>query len=153
MSDVATSEPVWEHFPVGRTFRSDAVTITETHVVTWASLTGDWVPLHMDAEYASRTAFGQRIAHGPLTLSMALGLVVRSGVFGQSVLAWLGLDELRLPLPVMFGDTVHARVVVEQARETSKPDRGLAVLRYGVVNQREETVMTFLSSFLLKRAG
>lgn len=141
----------WEHFPAGRRITSPAVTVTETHVVGWASLTGDWVPLHMDAEYARSTPFGQRIAHGPLTLSLALGLVVRTGVFGDAVIAWLGLDEVRLPGPVFFGDTVHAEVEVLESRPTSRAERGLAVLGYAVHNQRDEVVMTFRSSFLLRR--
>jgi itaconyl-CoA hydratase len=141
----------WELFPVGRRITSAAVTVTETHVVGWASLTGDWVPLHMDAEYARSTPFGQRIAHGPLTLALALGLVVRTGVFGDAVVAWLGLDEVRLPGPVFFGDTVHAEVEVLESRPTSRPERGLAVLGYAVRNQRDEVVMTFRSSFLLRR--
>ena len=111
------------------------------------------MPLHVDAEYAAASEFGERIAHGPLTLALALGLATRSGIFGDCVLAWLGLDDVRLPLPVRFGDTIHADVAVRECRPTSKPGRGLVVLDYTVRNQREETVMTFASTFLLKMAA
>jgi acyl dehydratase len=77
--------------------------------------------------------------------------VTRTGVFGDAVVAWLGLDEVRLPAPVRFGDTIRARVDVVESRPTSKPDRGLAILAYTVRNQHDEVVMTFRSSFLLKR--
>ena len=151
-ASVVRSSRSWEDFVVGDRYRTDAITVTETHVVNWAGLTGDWVPLHTDAEYAASTAFGQRIAHGPLTLALALGLATRTGMFGDCVLAWLGLDEVRLPLPVLFGDTIHAEVEVQSCRPTSKPGRGLTVLQYEVLNQRGEVVMTFLSTFFLKMA-
>ena len=142
----------WDSFSAGDRYRTESVTVTETHVVNWASLTGDWVPLHVDAEYAAATQFGERIAHGPLTLALALGLVTRTGIFGNCVLAWLGLDEVRLPRPVKFGDTIHADVAVRESRPTSKPGRGLTVLDYDVRNQRAESVMTFTSTFILKMA-
>ena len=140
----------WESFVLGERIESSRITVTEAHVVSWASLTGDWVPLHMDAEYAAATSFGERIAHGPLTFALALGLITRTGVFGDAVVAWLGVDGLRLPAPVLFGDTVGVTVEVAESRPTSKPDRGLTVLTYTVRNQRDETVMTFTSSFLLR---
>jgi acyl dehydratase len=141
----------WESFVVGDHVRTEGITVTETHVVGWAGLTGDWVPLHVDAEFAASSLYGERIAHGPLTLALALGLATRTGIFGDAVVAWLGLDEVRLPAPVRFGDTIRAEVLVEESRPTSKPDRGLAVLGYTVFNQRDEPVMTFRSSFLLRR--
>ena len=60
---------------------------------------------------------------------------------------------MRLPLPVRFGDTIHAEVFVRECRPTSKPGRGLVVLDYSVCNQRQEVVMTFASTFLLKMAA
>ncbi len=107
---MVTGDRWWDSFSVGDRYRTESITVTETHVVTWAGLTGDWVPLHVDAEYAAASEFGERIAHGPLTLALALGLATRSGIFGDCVLAWLGLDDMRLPLPVRFGDTIHADV-------------------------------------------
>jgi acyl dehydratase len=141
----------WESFAVGDAVETERITVTEAHVVGWAGLTGDWVPLHVDAQYAATTSFGERIAHGPLTLALALGLVTRTGIFGDAVVAWLGLDEVRLPMPVRFGDTIYVRADVVESRPTSNPDRGLAVLAYTVNNHRDDVVMTFRSSFLLRR--
>lgn len=148
--DLVTNQRWWDDFAPGQRYRTERITVTETHVVSWAGLTGDWVALHMDAHAAAESQFGARIAHGPLTLALALGLGTRTGIFGTSVLAWLGLDELRLPRPVMFDDTIVAEIAVGEHRPTSKPGRGLLTLGYDVHNQRDESVMTFRSSFILR---
>lgn len=141
----------WEALVVGDRLRSAGLTVTEAHLSTWAGLTGDVVRFHIDAEYAADSPFGQRIAHGPFTLSTALGLMTQTGYF-NNVLAWLGLDEVRASRPVFIGDTIHAEAAVSTARLTSRPDRGVWTLDYRVLNQRQETVMTFSSSFLVRCA-
>jgi itaconyl-CoA hydratase len=141
----------WEDFVPGLKVRSPGVTVTETHVVNWAGLTGDWSSFHVDAVAAASSAFGERVAHGPLTLALALGLVTQTGVFGDAIVAWLGLDEVRLPRPVHIGDTIRAEAEVVQIQETSNPRRGRSVLAYQVRNQDGQVVMSFRSSFLLKR--
>ena len=138
----------WSALAVGDVVESPGVTIGEAHLVQWAGLTGDWVSLHLDAQYAAATPFGERIAHGPLTLSIALGLLTQTGYF-SNVAAWLGVDEVRALRPVLIGHTIRARAVVVEARPTKRPDRGLWGLAYQVVNQDGETVMTFRSSFLI----
>lgn len=140
----------WEDLVVGDEVESPGMTITEAHLVSWAGLTGDWVSLHLDEEYAAKTPFGQRIGHGPLTLSLALGLLTQTGYF-SNVSAWLGLEAVRAVKPVLIGDTIVARAVVSTARETKKPENGIWTLDYTVRNQHEETVMTFTSSFLVLR--
>jgi itaconyl-CoA hydratase len=141
----------WEDFPVGTFLLTRGMTITETHIVNWANMAGDWLPIHVDHHTAAQTPFRSVIAHGPLTLSLALGLVIQSGFFGDSVIAWLGLDEVRLPKPVLPGDTIRARVTVVEQLPTSKPHRGRVTLAYDVTNQRDETVLTFRSGFLMHR--
>ncbi|MDO5511748.1 MaoC/PaaZ C-terminal domain-containing protein [Corynebacterium sp.] len=141
----------WEALVTGDRLRSPGLTITEAHLVSWAGLTGDWVSLHLDAEYASGTTFGQRIGHGPLTLSTALGLMTQTGYFTH-VVAWLGLDEVRAQAPVYIGDTIRVEATVAEARETSRPGNGLWSLDYAVINQHGDTVMTFTSTFLIERA-
>jgi itaconyl-CoA hydratase len=141
----------WEDFAPGLKVQSPGVTVTEAHLVNWTGLTGDWSSFHVDAEAAAGSVFGERVAHGPLTLALALGLVTQTGVFGDSIVAWLGLDEVRLPLPVRIGDTIHAQAEVVGVQETSNPARGRSVLAYLVSNQYGQVVMSFRSSFLLKR--
>lgn len=140
----------WEDLRTGDRLVSPGLTITESHLVSWAGLTLDNVALHLDAEHAAGTSFGQRIGHGPLTLSAALGLMTQTGYFAR-VVAWLGLDAVRAVRPVLIGDTIRAEARVAAARETRKPEQGVWSLEYSVVNQRDEPVMTFTSSFLMQR--
>ena len=95
----------WEDFSIGDEVDTQAITITEAHLVNWAGLTMDYYPLHMDEEYAKTTIFRGRIAHGPLIFSMAIGLVYLSGIYGDSIVAWLGVENMKLPAPVRIGDS------------------------------------------------
>jgi acyl dehydratase len=63
-----------DDFNVGDVFTTAAITMTESHVVTWAGLTMDFYPLHMDKEYAAKTQFGERLVHGPMIFAMSVGL-------------------------------------------------------------------------------
>ena len=141
----------WDALQVGDRLRSTGLTVTESHLSGWAGMTGDIVRFHIDAEHAAGTPFGQRIAHGPFTLSVALGLMTQTGYFNR-VIARLGLDEVRATRPVLIGDTVHAEAVVRIARPTSRPLQGLWTLDYDVLNQHGESAMTFSSSFLVARS-
>ena len=132
-----------DDFNVGDLYTTAAITVTETHVVNWACLTMDFYPLHVDEEYASKTQFGERIAHGPLIFGMAVGLVGMAGFGGDSVIAWLGVDSMKMLAPVKIGDTIRVVVEVKEKQKTSKPDKGIQVWRYTVKNQRDEDVMVF----------
>lgn len=143
------SDRKWDDLTEGDVVVGPGMTITDAHLVTWAGLTQDIVSLHLDEQYAAQTQFGHRIAHGPLTLSLCLGLMTHTGYF-TSVVAWLGLDEVRAVKPVYIGDTIHPEATVAVARRTSRPVQGLWTLDYRAVNQRDETVMTFRSSFLVE---
>ena len=103
----------------------------------------DFYPLHMDKEYASKTTFGERIAHGPLIFAMAVGLVGMAGFAGDSAIAWLGVDNMKMLAPCRIGDTITVVVEVIDKQDTSKPEKGIQVWRYSVKNQREETIMVF----------
>ena len=146
-------EKFWEDFSVGDKVTSMAISVTEAHVVTWAGLTMDFYPLHMDKEYAARTPFKERIVHGPLTFAMAVGLMGMTGYAKDSVIAWLGVDNMRIPAPVKIGDTIRLHAEITELRETKNSDQGFTMMRYEVVNQREEPVMTFDMKFLMHRRG
>lgn len=143
-------EVFWEDLAQGQVITGPGVTITDSHLVSWAGLTGDWVSLHLDEEYAATTAFKQRIAHGPLTLSLGLGLLTQTGIFGN-VRAWLGVDAVRALTPVLIGDTIHPEAELVQSRLTSKSEQGLWSFDYTILNQRRESVMTFRASLLIGR--
>ena len=140
----------WEDFPAGRAIATPAVTVTESHLVQWAGLTGDWYPLHMDREAAARGPFGERVAHGPFTFALAVGLMAQTGVYGDAILAWLGTRELRATAPVKIGDTVRVLATVTESRASQSPDRGVVTLGYSVRNQAQHEVLTADFTLLMR---
>lgn len=142
-----------EDFEIGDGVESFGVTITDAHLVAWASLTYDHFPLHMDEEFAKKTIFKGRIVHGPFLFAISIGLAGINGFLGNSIIAWLGVENLRIPLPTRIGDTVRVRAEVKEKRETSKPERGILVLTYQVVNQRDEVVLHYNNLLMYPRKG
>jgi acyl dehydratase len=127
----------YEELAVGDRREFTGMTITETHVVNFAGVTGDHFGLHMDAEYAKTTPFGQRVAHGLLVLSCGAGLIP---LLPGRVQAFLGMDEVRFRAPVFFGDTIHP--VMEVVDKTPKEPGGVVVIDETILNQRDEVVIT-----------
>jgi acyl dehydratase len=125
----------------GETVTTSGRTIGEGDITLFAGLAGDFTPIHMDAAFAKTTPFGERIAHGPLTMSAAIGLLTQTGILGERV---IGLVNVNWDFagPVRIGDTIRARVTVKEVRPTSKAGRNLATFLFDVVNQRDETVKT-----------
>lgn len=132
-----------DDFQTGDVFVTQGITVTETHLVNWSGLTGDYYPLHVDREYAAKTQFGERLAHGPLIYALAVGLISLSGYGGDAAIAWIGTDNMRMLSPVRIGDTVHVETEVIDRQPTKDPKRGIQVWRYTVKNQRAESVMVF----------
>ncbi len=121
----------------GARFRSRGRTITEADLVAFATLTGDLHPLHVDAEWAARSEFGSRIAHGALLLSYCVGLMPFDP---ELVLALRGFDRVAFKRPARIGDTIHVEGEVVSKREVDA-GTGLVILAWKVVNQRGETVV------------
>ncbi len=142
-----------EDFPVGAVYGTPRITVTETHVVNWAGLTGDFYPLHMDKVYAEASQFKERLAHGPLIFGLAVGLVALAGFGADAVIAWLGVDAMRMHAPVKLGDTITVRVEVKSHQPTSNPKKGIQVWTYSVLNQRQETVLSFDYQLLFHLRG
>jgi acyl dehydratase len=130
----------FEDFHAGQVFTSQARTITETDVVTFAGWSWDANPVHTDAESAASGRFGERIAHGVLGLSVALGLASRLGVFESCSVALLGIDDWRFRRPLVPGDTVRCRVEILDTRLTSSGGTGVLQRRFTLLNQRDEVV-------------
>ncbi len=141
----------FEDYEVGQEIVTPARTVTEADITLFAALTGDWNPLHTDAEFAKKTIFKQRIAHGLLTLSIASGLVARTGILYGTVVAFYGIDKLRFTAPVYIGDTIKAIIKVLDKQE--KELGGLITAEMRVVNQRDETVLYCTMKMLVKRRG
>jgi acyl dehydratase len=148
-----TSPPPHAHgLSLGTEITTAALTVTEAHVVAWASLTGDWLGIHTNAVAAASGQFGERIAHGPLTMALALGLVTQQRVFDDVVLAWLGVDAVRAQAPVRFGDTIDVVATVKELRPSRTSGRDVCTLDYSIRNQDGETVLTFVNALLLRAA-
>jgi acyl dehydratase len=130
-------EYYFEDFIVGSKFFSPGRTVTEADIVNYAGLSGDYMPIHTNAEYAKGTIFGERVAHGFLGLIIASGLFTRTelanGIQG-TVIALLGVNW-GFKGPIKIGDTVHLEVEVVDSKETSKNDRGIVTLKRRLINQ------------------
>jgi acyl dehydratase len=138
-----------EDFRIGMTFETAARTVTETDVVNFAALSGDYNPLHTNEEYARNGRFGKRIAHGVLTLAILTGLWDKLGVLSGSVVAFYGIEGLKFTKPVFFGDTIHALIKVTDKQE--REDNGMITLSNEVVNQRGEGVLTCNTKLIISR--
>ncbi|MBM3343810.1 MAG: dehydratase [Betaproteobacteria bacterium] len=141
----------WEDWAIGAEFESPARTVTETDIVMFAGLSGDYNPLHINEEHCKNTQFGTRIAHGPLVYAIAAGLIFQLHLYDDTLIAFLGFDSLKFTAPVKAGDTIHAKLKVLEKRETSRADRGVMKRQLQVFNQRGEMVQDAVQAFLLKR--
>jgi acyl dehydratase len=140
----------FEEFEIGAAYTSQGRTITEGDVVAFAGLSGDFNPLHMDAEFAATTPFGERIAHGMLTVIISTGMSNWTGIFAGTTLALME-QNIQYKAPVMFGDTVHLEMTVTEKKETSKPDRGIVKFDAKMINQRGESVVDMVWTLMMKR--
>ena len=139
----------FEEFTVGEKLTTPARTVTETDIVNYCCLSGDFNPLHTDDEFAKKTQFHARIAPGPLIVAMSSGLRGRLGINDGAIL--LGIDKLRFSSPVKVGDTIHLELTVASKKETSKAERGILTLDTVVLNQRQEVVLTYETTLMVKR--
>jgi 3-hydroxybutyryl-CoA dehydratase len=142
----------FEDIAVGLEIASPARTITEHDVVAFAGLSGDYNPLHTDAEFARGTPFGQRIAHGMLGLAVATGLAARLGILEGTALAFLGLDW-KFRKPVFLGDTVHAVIAVTGAKDMPAMGGGIVTFAVRLLNQRDEIVQRGTWNILMRARG
>jgi acyl dehydratase len=140
----------YEDFEIGETYVSQGRTITEADDATFAGLSGDFNPLHTNAEFAKTTPFGQRIAHGMLTVAVSTGMSNWSGLFAGTTIALLE-QNIKYKGAVMFGDTVHLRMTVTEKKETSKPDRGIVTVAAQMFNQDDKLVVDMIWVHLMMR--
>ena len=128
--------------------RSLGRTITEADIVIHAGQTGDFYPHHMDAEWCKTQDFGQRIAHGTLIFSIAVGMT--AGAVNPFAFSY-GYDRLRFVKPVFIGDTITVRTTISDARDHKRPEFGLVIEQLEVTNQRGETVLACEHLLLVRR--
>ena len=127
-------------------------TVTEADNLLITTLTHNPQPLHLDAEYAATTEFGQVVVNGLFTFSLMVGISVGDTTLGTLV-ANLGYDKVRMPKPVFIGDTLRMETEVVELRESkSRPNAGIVTFWHRAINQRGETVCEALRTALVKRA-
>jgi acyl dehydratase len=145
----ASPRRYFEEIELGEEYESPGRTVTETDIVIFAGLSGDYNVLHTDAEFMKASLFGERIAHGLLGLAIQSGLLTR-GMQPYATLAFAGL-RWKFKGPIKIGDTIRVRARVAAKRETAKPDRGLITLERQVLNQRGEVVQEGETDLMVER--
>jgi len=131
----------FEEFIIGQKITSVARTVAESDIMTFAGLTGDYNQIHTDAEFSKGTQFGQRIAHGLLGLSIAVGLLMRTGTLEGTALAFREIIDWKFIKPVFIGDTIHVELEAKELKAMPRAGGGLAMVALEVKNQKDETLM------------
>jgi 3-hydroxybutyryl-CoA dehydratase len=131
----------FEEFELGLEVVSAGRTITETDVVLFAGLSGDYNQIHTDAEFCEATNFGQRVAHGLLGLSIASGLVAQTGALEGTVIAFREINEWKFTKAVFIGDTIHVKLTVVERKALPRIGGGSVKIQLDVINQNDEVVM------------
>jgi monoamine oxidase len=127
---------------VGYSYKTRGRTITESDIVVHAGQTGDLFPIHLDAEAAKASPYGQRIAHGTLTLSIAVGLKFTTDPTMGLRISY-GYDRVRFRKPVFIGDTIHCEVEVTKSEiDPQRPNMRRVIEQTTVMNQRGEAVLS-----------
>lgn len=142
----------FDEWAIGDTLEHDIRrTVTETDNLLFTVMTHNPQPLHLDAEAAKASEFGQILVNGTFTFSLMVGLSVGDTTLGTLV-ANLGYDKLVMPKPVFIGDTLHAETEVVGLKESkSRPNAGIVTFLHRCINQRGEIVCQCERSALLKK--
>lgn len=143
----------YEEFEVGDVYEHrPGRTITQTDNIWFTLLTMNTHPLHFDTEYGAATEFGENLVVSPLTLSIVVGMSVSD--ISQKAVANLGWTDIKLPHPVLVGDTLYAESQVKAKRESkSRPDAGIVTVDTIGKNQNGKVVCTFERTVLVPKAG
>ncbi|MDI2588384.1 MaoC/PaaZ C-terminal domain-containing protein [Psychrobacillus sp. NEAU-3TGS] len=137
----------FEKYQLGDVWESKGRTITESDIVMFSALSGDWFPLHTNIEYAKETQYKQRIAHGMLVLSITTGLVhFEPGV----VVAFYGMDKVRFTAPTFIGDTIHLTGKVIDLKSKGS-NQGVVTVLQEVRKQTDEIVAVFEMKLLVNQ--
>jgi 3-hydroxybutyryl-CoA dehydratase len=140
----------FDELEVGARQQTRGRTITETDIVNWCSLTGDWFYPHSDKVAAESSMFGRRVAPGIMVFALATGLGVPADA--TSILANYGTDRLRYTRPTWIGDTIHLEIEVEEKHDRDETS-GLVTLAWDVFNQTQQLVCTSKLKILLSKVA
>ncbi|GAA5146078.1 MaoC/PaaZ C-terminal domain-containing protein [Microbacterium pseudoresistens] len=140
----------FEDLEVDQSWISRARTVTEADVVGFAGLSGDFNPIHLDAESTKEGPFGERIAHGVLGIAMATGFLDALGLFATTMAAMLSIDDWQFRVPIRIGDTLRLRMTIEALRLTSKGENGVVRRRLELINQEDVVVQHGVITVLIR---
>jgi len=132
----------FEEFEVGQKIVTQSRTVTEHDIVAFAGLSGDFNQIHTDAEYARGTPFGQRVAHGLLGFSIAMGLAVQTGIMEGTILAFREILDWKFSKPIFIGDTIHTEIEVLETKALPRLGGGLVLIKAEIKNQKGETLQS-----------
>lgn len=150
MQVLMVEETYFEEYATGAVRETFGRTITEADIVLHAGQTGDFFPHHMDAEWCKTQDFKQRIAHGTLIFSVAVGMTATR--INPVALSY-GYDKLRFIKPVFIGDTIRVKVTIGEKRKHKRPDHGIVSEMLEVFNQHNETVLVCEHLLLVRMKG
>lgn len=142
----------FEEFKQGDQFFSPVRIITEEDIKDFAGLSGDFNPIHTDPEYAEKSIYGKRVAHGLLGLSLSSGLAASLGFAKKTTLAFRSL-EWKFNGPIFIGDTIRAEFKVERRRSLPGGEGGLIVFKITVFNQDDQIVQSGKWALVIKCRG
>jgi len=142
----------FEEWVEGEEWITPSRTMTETDVVMFAALSGDYNELHTSEEFGKNTQFGRRIGHGLLGLAVSHGLLFRLGFLEGTAIAFLGVDSWKFEAPFFPGDTIRVKVRVAEKKESqSKPDRGILRLFLKVMREDQTVIQSGYKTIMVKR--
>jgi acyl dehydratase len=152
---VSGKRELWDDFAVGDRIETDARTVTETDIVFWSALVGDWNPAHVDVEHAKKTPFGQRIAHGNIAFNLSVALAARCapGLYRPpGYVRLLGWEGVRFTAPIFIGDTIRAERTLVSLEDGEK-GCGVLVYEVRVLKQGDELAMIGKERLLVRKRG
>ncbi|MFH1351617.1 MAG: MaoC/PaaZ C-terminal domain-containing protein [Pseudomonadota bacterium] len=144
----------FEEFTVGEEFVTPARTVTETDIVMFAGLSGDYSPHHTDDEFCKTLPFKGKIAHGPLVVAICSGLIVSLNLWRDTAIALMEVN-VKFKAAAKMGDTIRVIVKVSDKKESKKGDKGIVTFDQIVKNQRDEEVaeMRWLMMIIAKKSA
>ncbi len=145
-----TSLLFYDDIKEGMVLRTLGRTVTEADVVNFAGISGDWNPIHIDAEFARESIFGRTVVHGIMGMAIATGLMSQAGWFMGSAVAILAIDQWKFLKPIFPGDTLHCEVEIVSRRLTSSGERGLVERKISLINQDGTLVQQGLIPLMIK---
>lgn len=138
-----------EDFAAEQRFVSGGRTITEADLTFFSMISGDWNPIHCDAEFARKTRYGERVVHGALGIAISTGMLHELGIFEKSVIAMLGFRNWNFLAPLLVGDTIHLQLTILAVEPGKSGRSGKLGRKFELINQNGVVVQEGESDVLV----